>query len=301
VTTNGSVTVPAGGGGQVAGNPAAGVLAPHACLALSGGAHARENRWPAQEPRPNFRRDVEVRRLRPPCAPLAPLSLAPLSLAPLSLLRGVSGFTRPTAAPTRTSPLRRRRGRCWTSPPPRTKWTRRVLHPVLIGHAASLSQEAWALLDLTGEQLARGVASMLGAPLLRPSCASLAPPLRLPLSSFRAVPPTRRARRRPPHGRARAAPRGRQRGLPAAAARRACQALPPVKSRKSPWKVTQLKSTAPPGTKPHGGPVRLPAAPRAAARWARALCAGAAAHGAARREQPGGHQGRAAAERGLRD
>jgi hypothetical protein len=25
-------------------------------------------------------------------------------------------------------------------PPPRTKWTRRVLHPVLMGHAASLSQ-----------------------------------------------------------------------------------------------------------------------------------------------------------------
>jgi len=25
-------------------------------------------------------------------------------------------------------------------PPPRTKWTRRVPHPVLIGHAASLSQ-----------------------------------------------------------------------------------------------------------------------------------------------------------------
>jgi DNA replication licensing factor MCM6 len=27
-----------------------------------------------------------------------------------------------------------------TVPPPRTKWTRRVPHPVLIGHAASLSQ-----------------------------------------------------------------------------------------------------------------------------------------------------------------
>ena len=27
-------------------------------------------------------------------------------------------------------------------PPPRTKWTRRVPHPVLIGHAASLSQAA---------------------------------------------------------------------------------------------------------------------------------------------------------------
>jgi hypothetical protein len=24
-------------------------------------------------------------------------------------------------------------------PPPRTKWTRRVLHPVLIGHAASFT------------------------------------------------------------------------------------------------------------------------------------------------------------------
>jgi hypothetical protein len=27
-------------------------------------------------------------------------------------------------------------------PPPRTKWTRRVLHPVLIGHAASLTRQA---------------------------------------------------------------------------------------------------------------------------------------------------------------
>jgi hypothetical protein len=42
-----------------------------------------------------------------------------------------------------------------TPPPPRTKWTRRVPHPVLIGHAASLSQvtfqfhqprEQWALM-----------------------------------------------------------------------------------------------------------------------------------------------------------
>ena len=28
-------------------------------------------------------------------------------------------------------------------PPPRTKWTRRVPHPVLIGHAASLTQGDW--------------------------------------------------------------------------------------------------------------------------------------------------------------
>ena len=31
------------------------------------------------------------------------------------------------------------------APPPRTKWTRRVPHPVLIGHAASLSQVPFAL------------------------------------------------------------------------------------------------------------------------------------------------------------
>jgi len=34
------------------------------------------------------------------------------------------------------------------APPPRTKWTRRFPHPVLIGHAASLSQVAWALAKL---------------------------------------------------------------------------------------------------------------------------------------------------------
>ena len=38
------------------------------------------------------------------------------------------------------------RGRVAIPPPPRTKWTRRVPHPVLIGHAASLSQ-------VQGEQL----------------------------------------------------------------------------------------------------------------------------------------------------
>jgi sugar phosphate isomerase/epimerase len=32
-------------------------------------------------------------------------------------------------------------------PPPRTKWTRRVPHPVLIGHAASLSQVVWSAFD----------------------------------------------------------------------------------------------------------------------------------------------------------
>jgi hypothetical protein len=36
-------------------------------------------------------------------------------------------------------------------PPPRTKWTRRVPHPVLIGHAASLSQviQCWELAFLS--------------------------------------------------------------------------------------------------------------------------------------------------------
>ena len=45
-------------------------------------------------------------------------------------------------------------------PPPRTKWTRRVPHPVLIGHAASLEQvdESPVLIDtglrtLDGPQL----------------------------------------------------------------------------------------------------------------------------------------------------
>ena len=33
------------------------------------------------------------------------------------------------------------------SPPPRTKWTRRVPHPVLIGHAAALSQVSSAAAD----------------------------------------------------------------------------------------------------------------------------------------------------------
>jgi hypothetical protein len=32
------------------------------------------------------------------------------------------------------------RGR--SAPPPRTKWTRRVPHPVLIGHAASLQERS---------------------------------------------------------------------------------------------------------------------------------------------------------------
>ena len=55
----------------------------------------------------------------------------------------------PARATTRLKrpPLRRSSTRCWTEtfpPPPRTrtKWTRRVRHPVLIGHAASLSQVA---------------------------------------------------------------------------------------------------------------------------------------------------------------
>jgi len=41
-------------------------------------------------------------------------------------------------------------------PPPRTKWTRRVPHPVLIGHAASLSQVYYVA-------LARSNAAALGA------------------------------------------------------------------------------------------------------------------------------------------
>ena len=43
-------------------------------------------------------------------------------------------------------------------PPPRTKWTRRVPHPVLIGHAASLSQ-----VTLSGDAAASWLASWEGA------------------------------------------------------------------------------------------------------------------------------------------
>jgi len=53
----------------------------------------------------------------------------------------------------RADPLRGdARGRqattCCRCPPPRTKWTRRVPHPVLIGHAASLSQVTQGLLHM---------------------------------------------------------------------------------------------------------------------------------------------------------
>ena len=40
--------------------------------------------------------------------------------------------------------------------PPRTKWTRRVPHPVLIGHAASLSQAPRARASRGGAQHPRG-------------------------------------------------------------------------------------------------------------------------------------------------
>jgi hypothetical protein len=46
-------------------------------------------------------------------------------------------------------------------PPPRTKWTRRAPHPVLIGHDASLSQVSAAFVDLDREFLARARAERL--------------------------------------------------------------------------------------------------------------------------------------------
>ena len=61
-----------------------------------------------------------------PCSPARP--------APPRACTGRGGAERGGAG-------RARCGRVWTAPPPpRTKWTRRVPHPVLIGHAASLSQ-----------------------------------------------------------------------------------------------------------------------------------------------------------------
>jgi hypothetical protein len=64
------------------------------------------------------------------------------------------------------------------SPPPRTKWTRRVPHPVLIGHAAGAlapqaMEEAELALELAASQ--RGTASA-GAP-----AGDVRPP---PLSSY---------------------------------------------------------------------------------------------------------------------
>ena len=62
-------------------------------------------------------------------------------------LMALSGRTGPPVCPHMRSPgLARRKGPlatrwCWhvPPPPPRTKWSRRVPHPVLIGHAASLA------------------------------------------------------------------------------------------------------------------------------------------------------------------
>ena len=62
-----------------------------------------------------------------PAALPAARHLAALPAAAVRTLLHVS-------APCRTLPCRAR-----YPPPPRTKWTRRVLHPVLIGHAASLT------------------------------------------------------------------------------------------------------------------------------------------------------------------
>ena len=60
-------------------------------------------------------------------------------------------------------------------PPLRTNWTRRVSHPVLIGHAASLSQVA----EAQSLEQARS-SSFAGAPPARP------PPARLPAACARA-------------------------------------------------------------------------------------------------------------------
>jgi len=60
-----------------------------------------------------------------PCPPRSPpCSVAPRPACPCRAVTRCRAATR-DAAPRR--------------PPPRTKWTRRVLHPVLIGHAASLT------------------------------------------------------------------------------------------------------------------------------------------------------------------
>ena len=74
-------------------------------------------------------------------APQAFKKRCPPSLSPATP-RAAHARSRPCAAAASAKPARSRahaaaRRRCAASPPPRTKWTRRVPHPVLIGHAAS--------------------------------------------------------------------------------------------------------------------------------------------------------------------
>ena len=61
-------------------------------------------------------------------------------------------------------------------PPPRTKWTRRVPHPVLIGHAASLSQASTAPTSTATRTLAPPRASSRPVPPARPPPTPRPPP-----------------------------------------------------------------------------------------------------------------------------
>ena len=61
------------------------------------------------------------------------------------------------------------RGRGRAPPPPRTKWTRRVPHPVLIGHAASLPQ-------VRADRLADSPSSVRASPAARPPRSQRAAP-----------------------------------------------------------------------------------------------------------------------------
>ena len=102
------------------------------------------------------------RRLRP--AVPRPSPSAPPRLSPGACRRGSRASQRRASwergssssrTPLRSSPARR-------PPPPRTNRTRRVPHPVLIGHAASLSQEE----ALAAARLARPAAPAPGLVLL---------------------------------------------------------------------------------------------------------------------------------------
>ena len=78
------------------------------------------------------------------CSCLMRIGLSEPPPVPRGLTRGRAGGRRRRARSTRWTSGRRASQRCCRSsgllPSPRTNWTRRIPHPVLIGHAASLSQ-----------------------------------------------------------------------------------------------------------------------------------------------------------------
>ena len=76
--------------------------------------------------------NASAARCRAPWGALEACGLAVVRRAPPGGWRGAGGDTEPLPVALLGEVLA-------PPPPPRTKWTRRVPHPVLIGHAASLT------------------------------------------------------------------------------------------------------------------------------------------------------------------